>query len=105
MATLAAAVFLAGCDSTPASKPISQLTPAEFQGYQIYQSQCAPCHSAGQGPNLQGMFKKQYLPSGMPTNDDRVRATILYGRGMMPAFGNSVDDQQMQDLIAYLHIL
>ncbi len=99
----AAAILLAGCNSAPPSKPLSQLTPAERQGYDIFQSNCAPCHLTNQGPNLQGMFQKQYLPSGAPANDDRVRATILHGRGMMPAFGDALDDQQIQNLIAYLH--
>jgi mono/diheme cytochrome c family protein len=41
----------------------------------------------------------------MPANDDRVRTTILHGRGMMPAFGDQLDDQQLHDLLAYLHTL
>lgn len=106
----AVAIFLAGCRSTPLSKPLSQLTPAELQGHAVFQSNCAECHYANQdsalhGPGLQGVFKKPYLPSGAPANDNRVRATILRGRGMMPAFGETLDDQQVQDLIAYLHTL
>jgi mono/diheme cytochrome c family protein len=100
-----AAVTLTGCSSQPASKPLDQLTPSEARGYAVFQSNCAACHLTNQGPVLQGMFNKQYLPSGAPANDDRVRATILRGRGMMPAFGDTLDDQQMRDLIAYLHIL
>jgi mono/diheme cytochrome c family protein len=51
------------------------------------------------------MFKKRYLPSGAPANDDRVQSTILHGRNVMPAFGNLLDDRQMQALLAYLHTL
>jgi mono/diheme cytochrome c family protein len=51
------------------------------------------------------MYKKKYLPSGAPANDDRVGAVIMRGRNMMPAFGNNLDDEQLNDLLAYLHTL
>ncbi len=110
MALVTACIPVAGCRSAPASKPLDQLSPTETNGYVVFQSHCAVCHYANQekplnGPGLQGLFKKPYLPSGAPANDDRVRATILHGRNMMPAFGNDLDDQQMQDLLAYLHTL
>ena len=50
-----------------------------------------------------GVFKQQYLPSGAPANDDRVRVVIIRGHGMMPAI--NLDSQDTQDLIAYLHTL
>jgi mono/diheme cytochrome c family protein len=52
-----------------------------------------------------GIFKKPYLPSGAPANDDRVTETILHGRNMMPAQGNRLDSQDLEDLLAYLHTL
>lgn len=57
------------------------------------------------GPGLFGLYRQKYLPSGAPANDERVTATILHGRTMMPAFGNELDEQQLQDLLAYLHTL
>jgi len=54
---------------------------------------------------LQGVFKKQSLPSGIPANDDRVRENILLGRAKMPGFRNLFSDDQVDDLIAYLHTL
>ena len=105
-----AAIFVTSCHSAPPSKPLSQLTPIEMQGYAVFQANCARCHYANRqsslhGPGLQAIFKQPYLPSGAPANDDRVRAGILHGRGMMPAFGNVLDDQQMLALLAYLHTL
>jgi mono/diheme cytochrome c family protein len=105
-----ATLLLAGCHRMPPSKPLSELTPTEMQGRAVFQSHCAVCHSANtekslHGPGLQGMFKRPYLPSGAPANDDRVTATILHGRGMMPPFGDDLDGQQLQDLLAYLHTL
>jgi mono/diheme cytochrome c family protein len=52
------------------------------------------------------MFKKQYLSqSGMPANDDRVGDIIRIGRNKMDGFGNVLSDQQIKDLLAYLHTL
>jgi mono/diheme cytochrome c family protein len=106
----AAMMFLAGCHPLPPSKPLDQLTPIEMQGYATFQANCARCHNANStrglhGPGLQALYKQPYLPSGAPANDDRVRAVILHGRNMMPAFGNTLDDQQIQVLLAYLHTL
>jgi mono/diheme cytochrome c family protein len=51
------------------------------------------------------MYKRPYLPSGAPANDERVTATILHGHGLMPAVGNTMDPQDTDDLLAYLHTL
>lgn len=109
--TLVAILLVAGCKSSlPPSKPIAELSPRESSGYQVYQANCARCHLANSesgmhGPGLQGLYKKPYLPSGAPANDERIVSAIVHGRGMMPAFGNNLDDQQLSDLIAYLHTL
>ena len=94
----------------PPSKPLSELTPQESAGRQVYQAYCARCHYSNtdrslHGPGLQAIYKQKYLPSGAPANDDRVTAVILRGRNMMPAFGNTLTDQQLDDLLAYLHTL
>jgi mono/diheme cytochrome c family protein len=81
-----------------------------MQGHALFQSHCARCHYANsekglRGPGLQGLYKQKYLPSGAPANDDRVRVTILRGRNMMPPLGDTMNDRQLDDLIAYLHTL
>lgn len=43
------------------------------------------------------------MPSGAPPTDERLTEVILHGRGMMPA--TPLDDQQLRDLLAYLHTL
>ena len=106
-----ALLFFAGCrPPLPPSKPLSDLTPQERSGYHVFESDCARCHHANDerslhGPGLQGLFKQKYLPSGAPANDDRVTDAILHGRGMMPAFGNRMDEQQLKVLVAYLRTL
>jgi mono/diheme cytochrome c family protein len=41
----------------------------------------------------------------MPANDDRVGEIIRIGRNKMDGFGNVLTDQQVKDLLAYLHTL
>jgi hypothetical protein len=92
---------LSGCKpSTPPPTPLNQLN--------AQQTSCSQCHDdrdsdALHGPSMLGVFKKEYLPSGAPANDDRVRVVILEGHGMMPAI--NLDSQDTQDLLAYLHTL
>jgi mono/diheme cytochrome c family protein len=102
---------VAGCQpSLPPSKPLSELTPQEAAGRQLFTTRCGGCHyptteAPLHGPGLRGLYKKKYLPSGAPANDNRVTNVIQHGRNMMPAFGNNLDDQQLADLLAYLHTL
>jgi mono/diheme cytochrome c family protein len=104
-------LLVAGCrPPLPPSKPLSQLNAQELRGHFIFEKECARCHYPNSerslhGPGLQGLFKLKYLQSGAPANDDRVTDVILHGRGMMPALGNRVDQQQLSDLLAYLHTL
>ncbi|MGA8109908.1 MAG: cytochrome c [Acidobacteriaceae bacterium] len=104
-------MLLAGCKpSLGPSKPVSDLTAQEQQGRAVYEQDCASCHYANQtgdlhGPSLFAMYRKKYLPSGAPANDTRVTPVILQGRNMMPGFANRLSDQQLQDLLAYLHTL
>jgi len=41
----------------------------------------------------------------MPANDDRARDIIKDGRNKMRGFGNVLTDEQINDLLAYLHTL
>jgi len=105
-----AAITLSGCKQLPPPTPLDQLNPQQMHGHTVFQAQCARCHNdrttqALHGPSLYGLYRKQYLPSGAPANDERVTATIMRGRNMMPPVGNSMDSQNIDDLIAYLHTL
>jgi mono/diheme cytochrome c family protein len=109
----AAAIFLVACESEPpAAKSDAELhlTEQQARGRRLFNQSCAQCHrayspEAQNGPSLQGVFKKQTLPSGTPANDERVRENILLGRAKMPGFRNLFSDDQVDDLIAYLHTL
>lgn len=109
MGVLAPILLLASCHSTPPPKPLDQLTPREARGYAVFQARCGACHHDRtndplHGPGLRGMYHKPYLPSGAPANDDRVSATVLRGRNLMPAQPNMEQDD-LDSLLAYLHTL
>jgi mono/diheme cytochrome c family protein len=102
------AVGLTGCRPLPPSKPSSEWTPQEASGAAVYQAKCARCHYPTttrplNGPGLQALTKVKAMPSGAPPTDERMTYVILHGRGMMPA--TTLTDEQLEDLLAYLHTL
>jgi mono/diheme cytochrome c family protein len=113
MLSLGVALVLAaaaGCKQIPPPTPLDQLNAQQMRGHDVYQAQCAQCHNDRtndplQGQSLRGIFKKQYLESGAPANDDRVMDAVMFGRPMMPSFGRRLTPQDREDLLAYLHTL
>jgi len=87
------------------------LNPQQAAGRRVYDQHCDRCHEpystrGKNGPGLKGVFKKDYLPlSGLPANNDRVGEIVMYGRSKMPGFNQALDQQQVQDLLAYMHTL
>lgn len=99
---------MAGCRSLPPSKPEALWTMEEGRGAQVFHQACAKCHypttTRGlHGPGLQAITKVKAMPSGAPPTDERLTQTILHGHGTMP--GTQLDDQRLNDLLAYLHSL
>ncbi len=107
----ALAIFVAGCgDPKPKSDAQLGLNAQQASGRLVFDHYCAACHNAysssgSKGPSLKGLYKKQFLPSGLPANNRFVDETIVNGRGMMPAQGDALDQEQLDDLVAYLHTL
>ena len=86
------------------------LNEQQSAGRRVYDRYCERCHEAYsskdlQGPSLKHVYKKQYLPSGAPANDDRVTDVVRFGRSKMPGFGQVLSQKQVDDLLAYLHTL
>jgi mono/diheme cytochrome c family protein len=86
------------------------LNPSQAIGRRVFDGNCARCHepysSKGlHGPSLHNVYKREYLPSGTPANDDRITAVVVRGRAKMPAFGNTLSDAQIEALLAYLKTL
>jgi len=100
----------------PGSSGCSYSEPRRAQaiarGHQLFEMHCSGCHSQRRldlekvPPDLHGVFDGRSLPSGRSATDDMVRSTILTGRsGIMPSFEGSLSDENIQDIILYLHML
>jgi mono/diheme cytochrome c family protein len=92
-------VVLALLASTLVACSISE-PPEDATGEEIYRSLCSNCHgddlSGGVGPALgPGSFS-----STQP--DEFLVITIEHGRGSMPSFSSTLDDEQVLRLVAYL---
>ncbi len=103
-------VFLFAAVSTFTSllRACSPNTSAQ-RGQELFDLHCASCHVdpptylKKQPPRLESLFKTKHLPSGVPATDKQVRKTIIEGLRTMPGFDQRLSDQDVNDLIAYLH--
>lgn len=87
------------------------LNAEQAAGRKVYDQYCDRCHQpystrGKKGPGLKGVFQHKYLSlSGLPANDERVTDIIRLGRNEMPGFSQTLNAQDMEDLLAYLHTL
>ena len=87
------------------------LNSQQAAGRKIYDSNCDRCHEpystrGKKGPGLQGVFQNKYLPiSGLPANDERVTDIVRLGRKEMPGYSQTLNQQDIEDLLAYMHTL
>lgn len=118
MLTALLCLVLAGCGSgSSAAAKKSRMSDAELgltteqaAGRRVYNLHCLVCHeaystSARNGPALAGFYKKQFMVSGLPVNDDRVRDIVTMGKSKMPAFGGQLSGDEVAALIAYMKTL
>nr|PZN32299.1 MAG: hypothetical protein DIU67_08385 [Actinomycetota bacterium] len=90
-AVLSAALVLGACTGQPSS---------DATGEQIYRQICANCH----GPNLEGRVGPALGPGSNAATqpDSYLETTILRGRGSMPSFRSTLDDEQVQRVISFI---
>jgi mono/diheme cytochrome c family protein len=89
---LALVLLLASCS-------VDRPSP-DAAGVEIYRQLCANCHGAdlsgGIGPALGPGSDSASRP------DEFLLVTIEQGRGRMPSFATSLDDQQLERLVGYI---
>jgi mono/diheme cytochrome c family protein len=112
LAVLIGLAVLCGCDvERRKSDAELGLNPQQAAGRKIYDNYCDRCHEpystrGKKGPGLKGVFQKKYLPiSGLPANDDRVTDIIRLGRKEMPGYSQTLSQQDLEDLLGYMHTL
>jgi len=88
-----------------------RLFGSRANGERIYQNACAVCHEANAGPTLFGVKPLLAVNTNLHADTpDNLVQVILHGiqnpanddLGYMPGFKDSLDDEQVQDLISYL---
>jgi mono/diheme cytochrome c family protein len=92
-------LFLALIATSSAQVPDTQA--AEQAGAVLFRDNCARCH----GANLEGTKKAPAIAEIRKKKhwtDERITNRILNGAGKMPPFRESVSEEQIQQLIAYL---
>ena len=101
-----------GCQDDARQKTDAELRldAQQASGRRVYEAHCQRCHepyssSGRNGPGLAGIYRKPYLPSGIPANDERVSEIILRGKSKMPGYGQELDQVQLQQLLLYLKTL
>ena len=107
-----AVAMISGCDvERRKSDAELGLTAQQSAGRRIYDSHCDRCHEpyskrGKKGPGLKGVFQNKYLSlSGLPANDERVSDIVRMGRNEMPGYSQTLNAQDIQDLLAYMHSL
>lgn len=107
-----ALILLAGCEAERRKSDAELgLNPQQATGRKLYDNYCDRCHEpystrGKKGPPMKGILKQQFMPlSGLPANDEKIGDIVKYGRSKMEGFGRVMDDQQIKDLLAYMHTL
>lgn len=112
LTALAALLALGACDVQRRKTDAELgLNPQQAAGRKIYDANCDRCHEpystrGKKGPGLKGVFQNKYLPiSGLPANDERVADIVRLGRKEMPGYSQTLNQQDIDDLLAYMHTL
>ena len=82
---------------------------AQSMGADTYKSKCQVCHGAtGLGDTPAGKAMKASplnSPAVLKESDAELTAVIKDGKNKMPSFNGKVSDDQIKDLVAYIHTL
>ncbi len=84
-------------------------TAAE-KGKKIFDARCAICHFSDStakkiGPGMKGLYTRGKFADGKPVGDAATRAWIEKGGKNMPGLKDSLNAEQLRELIAYLKTL
>jgi cytochrome c6 len=82
---------------------------AQADGGALFKAKCAACHGAdGKGDTGMGkMFKIRDLgsPEVQKQSDEELTKIISDGKGKMPAYGKSLKEDQIKELVAFIRTL
>lgn len=101
LGTLTAGLVGCGGGTPTRAETVAGLTGSATNGKSVYESTCSSCHGANAkgtatGSNLVAAVKARTAESFLGSVINGVTGTV------MTAYGNSMTDQQLADLLAYV---
>ncbi|MBL8684668.1 MAG: cytochrome c [Myxococcales bacterium] len=99
---LVVALVAPACGASAAQiSAVTSLTGTASAGQSVYSSQCQSCH----GTNGRSGSAGRNIVQVAQSNTNAAVGVILLGDGTMPSFDNTLTDQQIADVIAYVKTL
>ncbi len=118
MVTLAVAgAVLAQDPPAPQAKSSSKkaashgLSGSAVKGKEVFEKKCSICHYADKdskkiGPGLKGMYKRgTFTVNGNKVTDETLKTWIENGDSLMPPMKETLEADQIKDVIAYVKTL
>jgi cytochrome c2 len=118
MATLAVAGAVLAQDApAPQAKSSSKKAASHgssgsaVKGKEVFEKKCAICHYADKeakkiGPGLKGMYKRgTFTVNGNKITDESLKTWIENGDSLMPPMKETLEADQIKDVIAYVKTL
>jgi len=110
---LAATALLVSTGGLAQKAAKSKDDPAQAEikrGKELYKKHCEICHYAEaeaikMAPGMKGIYKKGKFTDGKKVDDASMRAWIEKGGPKMPPFRDTLNDQQITQMIAYIRTL
>jgi cytochrome c len=105
------AVHIRSSIAQDAQAPAAPLSESATRGKAIFQEKCALCHNAETaerkiGPGLKGFNQRgTFTSDDSKVTDESLKKFIEAGKGMMPAFKDTLEPAKLQDVIAYVKTL
>lgn len=100
--TILFTLFSAACDGGKQVDDILALEGDAENGALVWADNCAACHAAdgtgGQGPDLVSLL----VNNGAEEEHPDFTEMILGGEGDMPSFADTLTDQEIADILAWL---
>jgi mono/diheme cytochrome c family protein len=107
-----ALLVIAGCDvERRKSDAELGLTPQQATGRQLYDNYCDRCHEPYSSRGKKGPSHERRVQAAVPFSEwitrkrRRVTDIVKFGRAKMEGFNQVMTDQQIKDLLVYLHTL
>jgi len=87
--------FLHGSNSRPVA--------AKMGGAEVYQAQCASCHGGdGKANTVKGKRKRATDLTKSKISTAQGIKVITNGRELMPAFGNTLSESEISEVMSYI---